>query len=37
MGRIHFYHTVWRTHPTTGVVEPLAGVESLVHEIVNDV
>lgn len=37
MGRINFYHTVWRKHPTTGVVEPLENVNAEVHAVVNTI
>src|SRR4051794_25758300 len=38
MGRIHFYHTVWRKHPTIiGSIEQLAGVETVVLEVVRGV
>src|SRR4051812_279329 len=35
MGRIHFYHTVWRKNPATNNVEPLEGVESSVYEVID--
>lgn len=37
MGRINFYHTVWRKHPTTGVVEPLENINAEVHAVVNTI
>lgn len=35
MGRINFYHTVWRKNPVTGAIQPLADIQITVHKIVN--